>query len=146
MSQQGGATVAEPAPADEPIQVAVKVDPTCPNPTLGCGPGGGGGFSGGIGGSGSASSPVGRSGNPLQVNPGTNAPANIYGRDYSGHAIDRMQGRGIPPSAVENTIQTGVRSPGNVAGSTAHYDRVNNMTVITDTASGRVVTIRQGPP
>jgi hypothetical protein len=43
-----------------------------------------------------SATPVGRSGNPLgSVQP--NAPTTIGGRPYSGHAIDRMQQRGIPP-------------------------------------------------
>jgi hypothetical protein len=57
-----------------------------------------------------------------------------------------MQTRGIPPSVVENTIQHGV--PGRPqpvgSGTTSHYDPVNNITVITDTASGRVVTVFPG--
>ena len=110
------------------------------------GGGGSGGFAGGVRGSGSPATPIGRSGSPLEVNPGTNSPATIGGRDYSGHAVDRMQGRGVPPSAVESTIQTGVKTPGSYAGTSAHYDPVNNITVITDTSSGRVVTIRQGRP
>ena len=31
----------------------------------------------------------------------------INGREYSGHALDRMQDRGILPSVVEHTIKTG---------------------------------------
>jgi RHS repeat-associated protein len=97
-----------------------------------------------------ASTPVGRSGKPLQVaipdEPPINAPGNVYGRDYSGHAFDQMQGRGIPPSAVENTIQTGQPFPGNKPNTTGYYDPVNNLTAITDSASGRVVTVRQGRP
>ena len=93
-----------------------------------------------------ASSPVGRSGEPIKIQPGTNEPATIAGRGYSGHAPDQVQGRGIPPSAVENTIQNGVPSPGNQPGRTAYYDPVNNPTVITGSASGRVITVRQGEP
>jgi RHS repeat-associated protein len=93
-----------------------------------------------------AVTPVGRSGNPMSVIPGTNEPTPINGRDYTGHALDQMQGRGIYPSAVENTIQTGVSAPGNVAGRTTYYDPTNNLTAVTDAVSGRVITVRQGKP
>jgi hypothetical protein len=43
-----------------------------------------------------ASTPVGRSGNPIDVKPGTNQPGSVGGRDYIGHAFGQMQGRGIP--------------------------------------------------
>jgi hypothetical protein len=45
---------------------------------------------------------------------------------------------------VENTIQNGTSIPGKMPGTTAHYDSVNNITVITDTGSGRVVTVAPG--
>ncbi len=97
-----------------------------------------------------ASAPVGTSRSPMQVGvPGgwpTNAPGAINGRPYSGHAIDRMQGRGIPPSVVENTIQNGVPSAGNRSGTTAYYDRMNNITVVSATNNGTVITVRYGRP
>lgn len=63
-----------------------------------------------------ASSPQGRSGHPIHIARGTNSPANIGGRNYSGHAQDQMQSRGIPASVVENTIRVGQRFPGNQPG------------------------------
>jgi hypothetical protein len=51
-----------------------------------------------------ASTEVGTIRKPIDVPDGTNAPGEIDGRDYTGHAFDRMQGRGIPPSVVEDTI------------------------------------------
>jgi len=91
-----------------------------------------------------ASTPVGRSGNPGDVAPGTNSPATINGRDYTGHALDQMQGRGIPPSVVEDTIQHGAPTAGNTPGEIVHYSSTNNMSVVTDAASGRVVTVHPG--
>jgi RHS repeat-associated protein len=93
-----------------------------------------------------ASSPQGRLGQPMDYEPGTNGPASIDGRDFTGHALDQMQGRGIPPSAVENTIQNGIPSPGNVPGRTVYYEPINNLSAVTDSSSGRVITVRQGPP
>ncbi|WP_353928955.1 hypothetical protein WJM97_11505 [Okeanomitos corallinicola TIOX110] len=80
----------------------------------------------------------------LDVFPGTNTPTTIGGREYSGHALDQIQGRGLTPSVVENTIQSGQQIPGKIPGTTAYYDSINNVTVITDTASGRVVTDAPG--
>ncbi|MEM7314137.1 MAG: RHS repeat-associated core domain-containing protein [Planctomycetota bacterium] len=93
------------------------------------------------------STPVGRKGQPLggfdPKNP-TNSAGKIGDREFSGHAFDRMQYQGIPPSAVENAIRPGNAVTGKVKGTTAYYDEVNNLTVITDTASGRVVTVDYG--
>lgn len=91
-----------------------------------------------------ASTPVGRRGQHLNVAERTNAPAAIGGRQFSGHALDRMQSQGIPPSAVDSAIQSARSVPGKRPGTTAHYDRANDLTVITDTASGRVVTVDYG--
>ena len=44
------------------------------------------------------STPVGSSRSPMEVEPGTNDPTNIGGRDYSDHSQDRMQGRGVSPA------------------------------------------------
>ena len=90
------------------------------------------------------STPMGRKGSPLHVSDGTNPPRNIGGRDYTGHALDQMQRRGLKPSVIENTIQSGQKITGKTPGTTAYYDSVNNVTVITDTASGRVVTAAAG--
>jgi hypothetical protein len=60
------------------------------------------------------------------------------------HALDQMQARGITPSVVENTVQNGARSAGNTAAEIVHYDTVNNVTVVTDASSGRVVTVYGG--
>jgi RHS repeat-associated protein len=95
-----------------------------------------------------ASTPTGAKGQKMNVpapagQTAANSPTTIGGREFSGHALDRMQGQGIPPSAVENAIRAGT-SPGKVAGTLAHYDPVNNITVITDKASGRVVTVDYG--
>lgn len=90
-----------------------------------------------------ASTPVGRRGNPLgAVHP--NAPTVIGGRPFSGHAIDQMQARGIFPSAVDNAIRHGTHMPGKIPGTTAVHDKVNRITVILDSVTGRVVTVGHG--
>ena len=94
------------------------------------------------------SSPLGSSRNQMNQpkNPSyqseRNKPTNIGGRDYTAHALDRMQDRGIPLSVVENTIKNGKKSPSR-DGTFSHYDSVNNVTVITNN-SGGVVMVRYG--
>lgn len=100
-------------------------------------------FAGGGGGP-PASAPMGRISFPVEVQKGSNCPGSIGGRSYSGHALDRMQGRGITPSSVENTIKTGtsnVQPNGNIQ----YHDAGNNITVIIN-QNGGVVTVRPGPP
>ncbi len=96
-----------------------------------------------------AGTPVGRSGqqhvfpNPEYPSPRNN-PTSISGRDYSGHAIDRMQERGFVPSVVENAIATGTQAAGNQPGTVVVTDAVNRLRVILDEASGRVITVIPG--
>jgi hypothetical protein len=86
--------------------------------------------------------PTGSRGNPLRTNT-PNPPATINGRYYSGHALDRMQQQGIMPSGVESAIRgSGVQ--GKVPGTTAYYDALNDITVIVDSTTGRVVTVDYG--
>jgi RHS repeat-associated protein len=91
-----------------------------------------------------AKAPVGRSGNPMDVAP-YNTPTVINGRAYSGHALDQMQGRGLVPSVVENTIRVGVPYATR-AGTSGFYDAVNSLRVIINTSTGRVVTTIPGAP
>ena len=53
-----------------------------------------------------------------------------------------MRNRGLMPSVVENTIQTGVRSADPIVGRLRYFDPVNNVTVITE--GERVITIIPG--
>lgn len=74
----------------------------------------------------------------------SNQPATIRGQEYTGHAVDRMQGRGIPPSAVEEAIANGIESVGKKPNTTHYYDPVNDITVVTNEQSGAVVTLHYG--
>eukprot|EP01133_Synstelium_polycarpum_P025348 gene25348-30425_t len=59
-----------------------------------------------------ASTPVGGRGDrEINVKPGTNRPGIVNGREYTGHAFDRMQERGILPSLVEQAIREGLATP-----------------------------------
>jgi len=93
-----------------------------------------------------ASTVAGMSRSPLLVQPGTNLPATINGIDYSGHALDQMQGRGFMPSVVENTLQVGTPFPGNLPGTGGLYDAVNNISVIRNLSTGNIITVRNGAP
>ena len=92
----------------------------------------------------SASTPTGSKGNVLNIPDGTNKPTTINDRQFSGHALDRMQRQGITPSTVESAINSQNAVVGKIPGTTAYHDKVNNITVITDTKSGRVVTVDFG--
>ncbi|MEO5968362.1 MAG: hypothetical protein ABIQ95_00420 [Bdellovibrionia bacterium] len=91
-----------------------------------------------VDGSGGAKAPVGRRGEPIEVRPGTNEPTTIDGRKYTGHSLDRMQGRGVPPSAVEEAIRNGTSKPGKEPGTIEHA--IPGVKVITNT-KGDVVTV-----
>ena len=91
-----------------------------------------------------ASTPVGRRGSPMDVERGTNSPSSIGGRDFDGHALDQMQGRGVTPSVVEDTIATGARSPGNTAGTTVFESSKNGVSVVVN-SDGKVVTVITTP-
>ncbi len=88
----------------------------------------------------SPATPIGRRGNPIDVKPGTNQPSTVNGIDYSGHALDQMQGRGITPSVVEDTIATGEKAPGNTPGTTVYTSSQNRVSVVTN-SNGRVITV-----
>ncbi|MBH2958776.1 hemagglutinin repeat-containing protein [Serratia marcescens] len=92
----------------------------------------------------SAKTPTGSKGNPLNVIDGSNKPTIINNRDYSSHSLDRMQRQGITPTTVENAIRPENAVAGKRAGTTAYYDGNNNITVITDTKTGTVVTVDFG--
>lgn len=75
---------------------------------------------------------------------GTNVPATIGGTDYSGHALDRMQAQGIPPTVVQDTISPAYAIGGKYPGTAAYYNPSNDLTVIIDSKSGRVITVDYG--
>lgn len=72
--------------------------------------------------------------------PVRNCTGNINGRNYSSHALDQMQNRGVMSSVIENTIKNGQMFPGKKSGTCAFYCRSNNVSVIIDADSGRVIT------
>ncbi|GGY20400.1 DUF4258 domain-containing protein [Paludibacterium paludis] len=91
---------------------------------------------------------LGRAGNELKNAPYQklrNEATQINGRDFSGHALDQMQNRGVMPSVVENALSTGTQFPTR-AGTTGFYDAVDNVRVIVNSETGRVVTVIRGAP
>jgi hypothetical protein len=103
----------------------------------------------GIGGAaGEATGFLGRAGNELRNAPYQrfrNEATQINGLDFSSHALDQMQNRGITPSVVENTISTGTQYQTG-AGTIGFYDPINNVRVISNSETGRVVTVIRGAP
>ena len=74
-----------------------------------------------------------------------NAPATINGRQFSGHALDQMQNRGLTPTVVENAIGTG-QPFATRPGTTGVFDPVNRIRVILNSETGQVVTVIPGAP
>jgi hypothetical protein len=131
----------DPSRRENPLQLAMaeqdKMDPhNFIEKLLGSASGGGGG--GGVKAP-NASTPVGKPGSPMQVKPGTNAPATINGVRYSGHALDQMQARGVTPTVVQDTLRTGVRSQGH-SGRTV-YTNANNRVTVVQERDGTIVTV-----
>jgi RHS repeat-associated protein len=87
---------------------------------------------------------TGRMGQPINLQ--GSSPATINGFSYSGHAIDRMLGNGIPPSAVQNVVQNYAPGPGNLPNTLAYFDPVNNIRVITNATTPNIITLGYGPP
>jgi RHS repeat-associated protein len=85
------------------------------------------------------STPTGQRASPIDVTPGTNKPTKIGDREYTGHALDQGQGRGVPPSAIEDAIQNGKTSPGNRPGTAVHVGD-NGVKVVTG-ERGQVITV-----
>ncbi|MHA7602739.1 RHS repeat-associated core domain-containing protein [Alicycliphilus sp. T452] len=85
------------------------------------------------------STPTGQRGSPMDVTDGTNEPATIGGRDYTGHSLDQMQGRGVTPTPVEDVIQNGNQTPGNKPGRIVHTSSDGRLSVVTE--DGKVITV-----
>jgi RHS repeat-associated protein len=91
---------------------------------------------------------LGRAGNELKNAPYQNVrneATQINGRDFSGHALDQMQNRGVMPSVVEGALSTGAQFTTR-PGTNGIYDSVNNVRVIVNSETGRVVTVIRGAP
>lgn len=80
----------------------------------------------------------------LKVQEGSNKPTTINDRQFSGHALERMQKQGITPSVVDNAIKPENAVKGKVPGTTAYHDKVNNITIIVNENTGRIVTVDFG--
>ncbi|MBI0316798.1 RHS repeat protein [Streptomyces javensis] len=74
----------------------------------------------------------------------SNAPGEVNGIHYSGHAFDRMQKQGIMPSAVQHAIEHGHEMSGKREGTTVYYDELNDLTVVRSSTDGRVITVDYG--
>lgn len=64
---------------------------------------------------------------PAQRIATTQSMTRVGDRWYVPHALDRMQERGIVASGVENTIRSGLPSPGTSPGTRQYHDGVKNV-------------------
>jgi hypothetical protein len=72
-----------------------------------------------------------------------NIPSRLNKHNYTGHAIDQMQNRGIMPSVVENTINYGSIYPTR-PGTLGYFDPMNKVRVIMDTNTQNIITVIRG--
>ena len=86
---------------------------------------------------------------PIEIPRGTNSPATIGGRAYSGHSLDEMQSSGITPSVVEDAIRNNIGTPGKTPGTTVFDSKVNGIRAVVND-EGKVITVtpisRVNPP
>jgi hypothetical protein len=81
-------------------------------------------------------------GGEIPIPRGTNAPGQVSGRPYSGHAFDQMQARGLTPTVVEDAIANGSKGYGS-DGSIVYYSALNDISVVVS-KEGVVITAGYG--
>lgn len=86
--------------------------------------------------------PNGQKGAQMNVPGQKNYPETIDGTSFSGHALDQMQARGIPLSAVERALRIGAIESGK-DGETIFYDAINNISVA-QSDTGLIITVGYG--
>jgi hypothetical protein len=92
---------------------------------------------------------VGRSGFELKNFPTQktrNTSQRIMDVDFSAHAIDQMQNRGVIPSVVISALKNGKTFPGTKPKTIGLYDEINKIQVIINSDNGRVITVIKGKP
>lgn len=96
----------------------------------------------GSGGGDRATSFVGSRYNQISVQRGTNIGGTVNNLSFKGHAFDQMQGRGIYPSVVQNTVDVGkVTQQAN--NTLLYYDDINDISAVLN-KGGEVVTTFYG--
>jgi hypothetical protein len=92
-----------------------------------------------------AATPLGGTGSKtMLVSRGANIPAQINGIQYSGHALDQMQGRGVMPSVVKDILGKIELIVGKRPNTLVFYDPINNITVIKSSSLNQVITVSHG--
>jgi RHS repeat-associated protein len=94
-----------------------------------------------------ASTPVGSASLPLNLatsaeNIPSNARGIFDGIQFSGHAFDKMQSFGISPTAAVDVVRSGEEVV--EGGSTYYYGAANNLSVVVNSVTGRVITVSYG--
>lgn len=62
------------------------------------------------------------------------------GRLYTGHSLDRLMGRGVTPTVVEDAIANGIPAAGNTPGTMTYAVPANGIKVVVNSV-GDVVTV-----
>ena len=75
---------------------------------------------------------------------GRNKPCMIGTYRFSGHALDRMQDRGIPLSVIKNALKSKNIRPGHNPGELEMIDMLNKIIVVLDKATKTVITVKYG--
>ncbi len=93
-----------------------------------------------------ATAPTGRRKFPLGSHnaPPRNTPGEVHDRPYSGHGFDKVQDQGLMPSVIEEARKHGNWRAGNKPGTSRYYDAKNDVSVVVDDKTGRVITNHYG--
>ena len=70
-----------------------------------------------------------------------NISTTINERTYVGHALDRMQDRGIMPSMVEDAINNGIKIIPKEVGTIEYYSQTNKIIVVVNEETKNVITV-----
>ena len=75
----------------------------------------------------------------MTVKPKTNKSGAVNGTNYTGHAFDQMQGRGVVPSMVKEALTNGKKVKTNLKNNTSNY-KLGDLEVVVN-QNGTVVTV-----
>ena len=74
--------------------------------------------------------------------PAPNQPTVINGVEFTGHALDQMQARGITsPSLVIDVVNNGVTTTGNTVNELVHTSVSGDLRVITNSSNTKIITV-----
>ena len=83
---------------------------------------------------------------PSKDAPPRNPPGILDSMPYSGHALDQMQNRGLPPTVADQATRDGVQSRGNAPEKIEYYDPINRIIVVRNKDTGNVISVTRSRP